>query len=136
MRKNDVMEIHFVNLEQMAKHAIDVVKTGKTSIQPKNRILFSDIDGFRNFVTSQKLELLSVLATEQPASIYKLAKMVGRNFSAVWKDCTALKLMGFIKLTEIKNERKAIRPELVFPYRTIRVFLPRGSYQIQFSDVG
>ncbi len=125
MKKNDIMEIHFVSLRDFFK------KThGK---QSQNIVLFEKVEGFRTFASSQKIELLSVLATEAPKSIYELAKLLGRTFPSVWKDCVALKSMGFIKLIKSNDNRGSLKPELIFAYNAIKVFLPRGAYQIQFS---
>jgi predicted transcriptional regulator len=136
MKKNEVLEIRFVSVSDLLERVKIAVKTKISDIQPKNVIQFDAVDGFRTFATSQKIELLSVLATERPKSIYELAKILNRTFSAVWKDCVSLKTMGFIKLNKSKDSRGSLRPELIFPYKTIKVFLPRGSYQIQFSKAG
>ena len=110
------------------------LKTRKPLIQPKNIIYFESIEGFRNFMTMQKVEVLTVIYNCEPKTIYELAKIVDRDFAAVLRDCTALKTTGFIDLKESKDAKGSKKPVLSFPYKCISVFLPRSPYQIEFNE--
>ncbi len=106
----------------------------KPLIQSKNVIYFESVVGFRNFMTVQKIEILTAIATHKPRTIYELAKIVDRDFAGVLRDCSSLDTTGFITLKESKDARGSKRPTLKFPYSIIVVYLPRTTYQIEFTE--
>jgi len=134
MKKNDVLEIHFQGFKDFKKEVTTALAKRKTLIQPKNKIYFESMEGFRNFMTMQKVEILTVIYNCEPKTIYELTKIVDRDFSAVLRDCTALKTTGFINLKESKDAKGSKKPMLSFPYKRISVFLPRSPYQISFKE--
>src|SRR5262249_44513846 len=103
-------------------------------IQPKHIIYFESVVGFRNFMTMQKVEILTVIYNCKPKTIYELAKTVDRDFAGVLRDCTSLKTTGFIDLKETKDAKGSKRPVLSFPYKRITVFLSRSPYEIAFKE--
>ncbi len=64
------------------------------------------------------------IKTEQPKSIYQLAKLVHRQQNAVLRDCDELRAFGFIKFD--LGERNAKIPTLSFNYNKIVVHDLRG----------
>lgn len=134
-----MLEVHFRGEEESKKGVLRSIKTGGKFIQPKNHIYFKTIEGFRNFMTAQKLELLTVIFCSKPkiSSIYELAKLVRRDFSTVQKDCKSLALVGFIRFSPKKTgKRLSMVPEPSFNYSAIAVFLPEvpASYKIEFRQ--
>lgn len=133
MKKHEVLEIHFQAFENFKKEVKRALVKRSQLIQPKNHIIFDSIASFRNFMTIQKIELLTVIATQKPSSIYELAQMVDRDFAAVLRDCTGLDTMGFIRLKDAKDAKKTKIPQLRFNYSGLVVYLPKSPYQIEFQ---
>ena len=133
MKKNNVLEIHFQNFKDFKKVVTTALAKRKILLQPKNRIYFESMEAFRNFMTMQKVEILTVIYNCNPRTMYELSKIVDRDFSAVFRDCTALKTTGFIELKESKDAKGSKKPVLSFPYKCISVFLPHSPYQIEFN---
>ncbi len=113
---------------------LDAVKIGRKSIQPKNVVFFDTPASFRNFLTLQKIELLTLISYAEPKSIYELAKMSDRPLAAVQRDCQVLARIGFIKLVKQKTGRGSLVPELSFNYNKIIVDLPGHPYELQFKE--
>lgn len=134
MKKNDALEIHFQNCKDFKKEVTTALAKRKPLMQPKNKIYFESIEGFRNFMTMQKVEILTVIYNCEPKTIYELTKIVNRDFAAVFRDCTALKTTGFIDLKESKDAKGSKKPVLSFSYKCISVFMPRSPYQIEFKE--
>lgn len=135
MKKNNVLEIHFKSFRDFIDEAKTALSTRTPLIQPKHIIYFEFVEGFRNFMTMQKVEILTVIYNCKPKTIYELAKIVDRDFAGVSRDCTALSTTGFIRLKKTKDAKGSKKPELSFPYKYISVLLPRSPYQIEFKDV-
>lgn len=71
----------------------------------------SEIQGLRNLLSNEKARLLHIIKTKNPESIYKLAKLLGRDFKAVRKDIRVLERFGFIELiSSHKKGRERLRP--------------------------
>lgn len=132
--KGKKLEIHFRSFGEFEKDMGRALARHEKRIRPYNHIYFDSVDGFRRFMTIQKLELLTVIANQKPKSIYELAKIVDRDFPAVQKDCVSLAAVGFIKWIERKSGRQQKKPILSFNYSCISIYLPKAGYQIEFSE--
>ncbi len=85
---------------------------------------FSGISALRQLLSNEKARILDVIKTENPGSIYELAKKLGRNFKSVNDDIKLLERFGFIELTEEKTKsRTRHRPEIVVDKITINIKL-------------
>jgi len=74
---------------------------------------FSSLQEIRQLLNNNKAKILSIIKNNSPESIYKLAKLLGRNFKAVSKDIKLLEKYGFIELKhESKGRRKRLKPVL------------------------
>lgn len=72
---------------------------------------FSGLSDLRKLLSNEKAKVLNAVKTEEPESIYRLAKILGRNFKAVRNDVDVLEKFGFIELkSEKKGERERLRP--------------------------
>ncbi len=79
----------------------------------KEQYDFSDIAVLRQLLTNEKAKILYTLKTQNPPSIYGLAKILDRDFKAVWKDLKSLEKFGFIEfLEEKKGKRIMLKPTL------------------------
>ena len=71
----------------------------------------SDVSSLRQLLSNEKAKLLHICKTKQPESIYKLAKLLGRDFKAVRHDIRILEQYGFIELiSSHKQGRERLRP--------------------------
>lgn len=132
MKKNKALKIKFRSLDHLEKELLDLPKAKKGYIQPKDVIVFDSLTSFRNFMTLQKLEILTIIASVKPKSIYELAKMLDRALGPVQNDCNGLEGVGFIVFEQEKNGRKTIIPKLKFSYDKIIVELPDHPYELAF----
>lgn len=135
MKKNNALKIKFKNLDQWEKELLDLPKSKKSYIQPNDVIIFDSLNSFRNFMTLQKIELLTIIASAKPKSVYELAKMVDRALGPVQNDCNILESVGFIVFEKQKTGRKTIAPKLKFNYDRIIVELPEHPYELSFKAV-
>lgn len=133
MKNDKTLYVEFKSVEDMERSVLNATKTKIPKIQPKNILYFDSLSSFRNFMSLQKLELLTMIATESPKSIYELTQLVDRGLAAVQKDCQVLELAGFIKLDKPKGKRGSIAPKLKFDYNRIVVRKPEHSFAVLFE---
>ena len=67
---------------------------------------FSGILALRQLLSNEKARMLSVIKTQNPKSIYDLAKKLNRGFKAVNDDLKLLEKFGFVELTEEKTKKR------------------------------
>lgn len=133
MKKSNALKIKFRSLDQWEKELLNLPKSKKGYVQPKDVVIFDSLNSFRNFMTLQKLELLTIIASAKPKSVYELSKMLDRALGPVQNDCKGLEGLGFIILEQEKSGRKTIIPKLKFNYDRIIVELPDHHYELSFK---
>lgn len=75
---------------------------------------FSGLLALRQLLTNEKARILNVIKTQNPKSIYELAKKLGRGFKSVNDDIKLLERFGLIELTKEKTKnRTRHKPEIV-----------------------
>jgi predicted transcriptional regulator len=75
---------------------------------------FDDLSQLRHLLSNEKARILDVIKSQNPSSIYELARKLGRNFKAVNDDVKLLKKFGFIELKEEQTKkRKRFKPIIV-----------------------
>lgn len=85
----------------------------KASIDKKNYD-FEGLNSLKRLLGNEKARLLHAVKHSKPASIYELAKKLGRTFKSVSDDLKLLERYGFIDFVEEKkNNRTRHRPEIV-----------------------
>jgi predicted transcriptional regulator len=72
-------------------------------------ISFPDFETLGRVITGARLQLISVIRAQKPASIQELARLVGRDFKNVYQDVKLLAQFGLIELKE-RGPRKAAAP--------------------------
>jgi predicted transcriptional regulator len=95
---------------------INVNRAGFVSkfIGSKKEQDFSDIKLLRSLLSDEKARILYFLSTQEPFSIYDLAKKLKRDLKSVRKDLQVLERFGFIDFySEKKGKRKRLKPVLV-----------------------
>jgi len=88
---------------QEAKGSFFLMKKPKTT---KGDYDFSGILALRQLLSNEKARMLSVIKTQNPQSIYDLAKKLNRGFKAVNDDLKLLEKFGFVELTEEKTKNR------------------------------
>lgn len=134
MKNNRTIFIRFKSVEDLKEDLLEAFYKGRKSIQQRNVVYFDTPTSFRNFLTLQKIELLTLISHVKPNSIYELAKISGRPLAAVQRDCQVLAEIGFIKLIKQKTGRGSLAPQLSFNYNKITVELSEHPYELQFKE--
>jgi predicted transcriptional regulator len=135
--KNDMkckmMTVEFKSIQDVERDLLTLPKNKASKTQSKSVVFFDSLGSFRNFMTIQKLEVLTLIANAKPKSVYELAKMLNRAIAPVQKDCQMLQAAGFIVFEKEKGGRGTLTPRLVFQYNCILVKLPHHPYELQFT---
>jgi predicted transcriptional regulator len=118
------LSVVFKDLDRAVLEIHEAVEKGKKLVDQSDVLNFDSPKTWRNFMSSQKLEILTAVSRQKPSSIYQLAKSLGRPTQHVLKDCRELEAFNFIELIESKDARRSLRPELSFEYDFIRVESP------------
>jgi|TARA_Y100000310_G_scaffold246957_1_gene252457 predicted transcriptional regulator len=96
-----------------------IFKQSKTS---KKDYDFEGVLALRQLLSNEKARILHVIKTENPRSIYDLAKKLGRGFKSVNDDIKLLVRFGFIDLIEEKTKNRIRhKPEIVVDTITINL---------------
>ena len=75
---------------------------------------FEGLSVLRKLLSNEKARLLHVIKTKNPPSLYKLAKILKRDFKSVVQDIKLLERFGFIDMiSEKTGKRERLRPILV-----------------------
>ena len=101
------VKIEIKGLDEALKEAgrvFEKVSKGER-IQKKEAIYFSSLKEMRKILTEKRLELLKMIKDKKPASVYELAKMVGRDIKNVLEDLAYLQEIGLVEITETRNKR-------------------------------
>ena len=122
--KNKTLHIQFSSIDDLAREAKEILKTKKADEFAGRDIRFENYDQFMGFLFPNKFSLLVAIKIEQPQSLYQLAQIIGRQQSAVLRDCDELEMLGFIKYET--GPRNSKIPRLPFEYDTIIVHDNRG----------
>lgn len=83
---------------------------------------FEGISALRHLLSNEKARMLHVIKTQNPSSIYDLAKKLGRRFKPVADDIKLLERFGFIELSEEKTKKRIRhKPEVIVDKVTIHI---------------
>ena len=118
------LKIKFQRTDDLFAEINNAAKNKHMFVDSPDTLIFDEPKTWRNFMTSQKFEILTTIARLRPSSVYKLAQNLDRASQHVLKDCRELETFGLIVLAESGDVRKSLRPELKFDYDFIRVAAP------------
>lgn len=94
-----------------SKGAFSIFKKTGTSRKDYD---FEGLSVLRQILSNEKARLLHTIKTQEPDSIYDLAKKLGRSFKSVRDDVKFLERFGFIELTAEKTKNRIRhKPEIV-----------------------
>jgi predicted transcriptional regulator len=97
---------------------------------PESGLYFESVEELRRILTGKRLELLMAITRDRPASVNKLAGLLGRDYKNVSTDITILERLGLVTLEAHGGKGKARMPTV--PYDEIRVTIdlrsPRAAH--------
>ncbi|HIG94899.1 MAG TPA: hypothetical protein HA283_04870 [Nanoarchaeota archaeon] len=94
----------------------------KKQTADKSEYDFEGIQALRQLLSNEKARMLNVIKTQNPTSIYDLAKKLKRNFKSVNDDIKLLERFGFIELIEEKTKNRIRhKPKIVIETITINL---------------
>lgn len=73
-------------------------------------VYFENLEAMRKVLTEERLRILKVIKQNHPASIYELAKMIGRDVKNTFNDVQFLAGAGLIELKKTKDGRGKSMP--------------------------
>lgn len=93
----------------------------KTSVD-KGEYDFSGLLALRQMLNNEKARILHAIKTQNPSSVYQLAKILGRKFKSVNDDIKLLERFGLVELVEESTKnRKRHKPILIADTLTINL---------------
>ncbi|MDA8100211.1 MAG: hypothetical protein M0042_11370 [Nitrospiraceae bacterium] len=116
--------IRIKSLEDVLTEAKGVMKKlerGK-QVEKHEGVSFASLDDMRKALTEERLRILKTIRKEHPASIYELAKILGRDKKNTFDDVQYLAQVGLIDLTKTKDGLKKTTPRV--NYERIMLEIP------------
>lgn len=75
---------------------------------------FEGVKALRRLLSNERARMLHIVKSKKPASIYALAKFLGRDFKSVSEDIKLLERFGFIEMVSEKTgKRERLRPVII-----------------------
>lgn len=87
------------------------LEAGK-KVKKEEGIYFNSIDTMRAVLTNKRLQILKVIREQKPASVYELAKILGRDLKNVNQDLKLLSNIGLVTLEKTETDKKRIIPHV------------------------
>jgi len=116
--------IRIKSLEDVLTEAKGVMKKlerGK-QVEKHEGVSFASLDDMRKALTEERLRILKTIRKEHPASIYELAKILGRDKKNTFDDVQYLAQVGLVDLTKTKDGLKKTTPRV--NYERIMLEIP------------
>jgi predicted transcriptional regulator len=104
-----------------AKEVMKKLERGK-KVEKHEGISFESLEVMRKVLTEERLKILRTIRKEHPASIYELAKILGRDRKNTFDDVQYLAQVGLIDLKKTKDGREKTTPRV--NYERIMLEIP------------
>ncbi len=82
------------------------------TVKKHEAIYFESLDAMRKILTEERLRIVKVIKKEHPASIYELAKILGRDVKNTFDDVQFLAQAGLVELRKTKDIREKTTPKV------------------------
>jgi predicted transcriptional regulator len=108
------IDIGIKGLKESLKDFADTWKkleSGKR-VKKEEGIYFDSIDTMRAVLTNKRLLILKVIRERKPASVYELAKILGRDIKNVNQDLKLLSDSGLVTLEKTETDKKRVVPHV------------------------
>ncbi|RHZ36140.1 hypothetical protein [endosymbiont GvMRE of Glomus versiforme] len=93
--------------KQMSVEFREVIH-GKKYLQPENVMMANDLAVIHQIISKARLKVFACIKENKPANVHKLAHLLHRDYTNVWRDCQVLANCGIIELKEKDNETQPI----------------------------
>jgi predicted transcriptional regulator len=91
-----MVKIVIASKEMIREQTIRAVERGIA--QKEDKIIYVDsLEAARRILTPERLKMLGIIKREKPASLYALAKLMGKDFRAIYRDVGILSEVGLIQ---------------------------------------
>ncbi len=94
-----------------AKEVMKKLERGK-KMEEHEGVSFESLEAMRKVLTEERLKILKTIRKEHPASIYELAKLLGRDRKNTFDDVQYLAQVGLIDLKKTKDGREKTTPRV------------------------
>ena len=111
-RKN--AKIIIKSVSEIKKEWKEALKGKNRGSQKDNELIFTGLETAAKVFTKNRIEVLKVIISEQPKSIYEISKIVKRDFKNVHSDVKFLAEIGLIELKESGDPRGGLIPVAIF----------------------
>jgi len=94
--------------EEFMSDLYSIANSMENGVVPKKArtgVFFEDMQAVRKILTDKRLDLWRTIRDKNPESISALAKMVDREFKAVYRDLLLLQSLELIRLKKTKGKR-------------------------------
>ena len=75
-------------------------------IKPVEKLTFVNVDVFRKFATSKRLELLKIIKERKPKSIKDLERWTKRDYKSINVDLEVLRKLNLVEI--VKEDHKSV----------------------------
>ncbi len=89
---------------------------GKKYIQPENVMVANDLSTIHHIISKSRLKLFACIKEHQPDNIRKLASLLHRDYTNVWRDCWVLANCGIIELRGDENKPIVLYDQIVLDF--------------------
>ncbi len=91
-----MVKIVIADKETIRAQTIRAVEKGIA--QKEDKIIYVDsLEAARRILTPERLKMLGIIKRKKPSSLYALAKIMGKNFRAIYRDVGILSDVGLIQ---------------------------------------
>jgi predicted transcriptional regulator len=103
------------------QETFEAVRAGR-NVKAQEIVGFTSLEAVRKFLTRERLGLLRTIRTQQPGSVYELARMAGRDLKNVQDDIRILERHGLVKITKRpRGSRKVKVPQVPFEEIALKI---------------
>jgi len=120
--KSKEFVIQVKSLKDSLKHfavAYDKLLKGQ-KFKPIEKFTFANVDTFRKFLTTKRLELLRIIRNKKINSINELSRITGRDYKSINTD---LDVLERINLVSMEKEDHKVRPKVEFDEINVKISL-------------
>lgn len=95
-------------------------------VEREEGTFFTSVEAARNFFTPERVKLVALIHRHGPTSVYKVAKLCGRDHKNVYEDVKLLEKVGIVK-TKLRTGKSRAQRLVATPYDEINLSIPLGA---------
>jgi len=118
-KKEYIIQIKSVK-ESLKDFAVYYKRLEKGKMKPVEKLTFANVDVFRKFMTTKRIELLKVIKSKKPNSIRELGKMTHRDYKSINTD---LNILNEVDLVKMKKKDNKVVPTVNYDEIDVKIVL-------------